>query len=46
MHGGWRDRLLLSEVLDAAARLVELTTGRTKTDFDANPSRRSLALFS
>ncbi len=40
-----RDRLLLAEILEAATRLVELTTRRTATDFDADRDRRDALLW-
>jgi len=40
-----RDRLLLAEVIDAAERLVELTAGRTSTEFDADRDRRDALLW-
>ncbi len=40
-----RDRLLLTEVIDAAERLVELTAERTAADFDADRDRRDALLW-
>lgn len=40
-----RDRLLLAEAIDAAERLVELTTERTPTDFGADRDRRDALLW-
>lgn len=40
-----RDLLLLAEILDAAARLVVLTSERTSTDFDADRDRRDALLW-
>ena len=40
-----RDRLLLSEVIDAAERLVELTAARAAVDFEADRDRRDALLW-
>lgn len=40
-----RDRLLLAEVVDAAERLIELTSARTSADFDADRDRRDALLW-
>jgi len=41
-----RDRLLLSEMIDAAERIVDLTAGRTAADFDVDRDRREALLWS
>jgi len=40
-----RDRLLLAEIVDAAARLVELTAGQTATDIQGDRDRRDALLW-
>ena len=40
-----RDLVLLTEIIDAAERIVELTAGRTRGEFEADRDRRDALLW-